>query len=186
MASSFTERTMAPACASNWGLPGPAGFARTVRAPASIALNDQATSSGSTALIMTMGVGVSRMMRRVASKPSITGICTSIVTRSGARRAVSRTASAPLTASPATVMSGSRDRMDARSFREERESSTTRTRGMTVSDQPAHGLEQAVSTERALDDVGVGADLHTAGTILGGVERGHQDHREVPEPGVAL
>ncbi len=130
LASSLTDRTMAPACASNCGLAGPNGFARTVRAPASIALNDQATSSGWTALIITMGVGVSRMIRRVASKPSITGICTSIVTRSGASRAVSRTASAPFTASPATVMSGSVDRMWISSRREEGESSTTRTRGM--------------------------------------------------------
>ena len=49
----------------------------------------------------------SPVIRRVASRPSITGIRTSISITSGCSLAASATASAPLLASPTTSMSGS-------------------------------------------------------------------------------
>src|SRR5262245_17465555 len=111
---------------------------------------------------MTMGVGAAIMISLVASKPSMRGMWTSIVTTSGRSDWVSATASAPLTASPTTRISGSLRRISARSVRAVAESSTTRTRIMRRSQQLGDGFEQVLLVEGALDEVGVGADLDAA------------------------
>ena len=78
------------------GWVGPGGLGNAASAPAPSALTDKATSSLRVALMMMTGSGLVDMIRRVASKPSITGMFASIRTISGRKRMISRKASAPL------------------------------------------------------------------------------------------
>src|SRR5690606_29970464 len=74
------------------------------------------------------GHGVSFIICRVASYPSITGILISIVTRSGLRRCTMRTASAPLLAVPITWIPGDFSNRETNALRQMVESSATTTR----------------------------------------------------------
>ena len=71
-------------------------------APAPSARNTWPTLSCGAAVTTRIAHGASRMMRRVASTPSITGMARSISTRSGGRSRHRRTASAPVRATHAT------------------------------------------------------------------------------------
>ena len=88
----------------------------------------RASSPAVLAVTITIGVGVSCMIRRVASSPFIRGMCISIVTTSGRSRAMACTASAPSAAQPATSSAGSASRRAISAARWTAESSTTSTR----------------------------------------------------------
>ena len=128
-AMSLTVRTSSAASAVKPGAAGPRGLRRAASAPASSARTDWPASAGSSPPeTTTIGAGCSRMMRRVASRPSMPGIWTSMVITSGCSRWASRMASAPLVASPTTSSPGSRPSREASSRLATSESSTTRTR----------------------------------------------------------
>ena len=77
---------------------------------------------------MTTGIGWTSMMTASALSPSITGICTSIVRRSGFSCLTFSMASRPLTAVPTTSKSGCDRKRSDRTFRMNAESSAIRIR----------------------------------------------------------
>ncbi|KAG1076837.1 hypothetical protein G6F40_017248 [Rhizopus arrhizus] len=72
-----------------------------------MASNTRAVWRATSAVTTTMAQGVSAMMRRVASTPSITGMIRSISTTSGRSRAHCATACSPSLATHATSRPGS-------------------------------------------------------------------------------
>ena len=78
-------------------------------------------------LSITTGVGHSSMMTASAFRPSITGMLTSIVNRSGRSFFVSSMASLPFFAVPATVKSGWPVKRSLRTLRIKAESSAIKT-----------------------------------------------------------
>jgi len=75
-----------------------------------------------------IGLGACTMISLVASKPSMSGMCTSMVIRCGRSFLASSTASTPFFAWPTTRMSGSLSRTATSSSRTVSESSATTTR----------------------------------------------------------
>ncbi|MNS96479.1 hypothetical protein D3C72_1307790 [compost metagenome] len=97
--------------AASWALPAPTvGVSTTSSAPWPMASNTRCTFCWRSTVTMTMAHGVSAMIRRVASTPSITGMIRSIRIRSGVSSAHWRTASAPLPATQTTSWAGSNAR----------------------------------------------------------------------------
>ncbi|MNR21630.1 hypothetical protein D3C85_1385420 [compost metagenome] len=89
--------------AASWALPAPrAGVSTTSRAPWPMASNTRCTFCWRSTVTMTMAHGVSAMIRRVASTPSMTGMIRSIRIRSGVCSAHFCTASLPLPATQIT------------------------------------------------------------------------------------
>ncbi|MCY1412119.1 hypothetical protein D9M71_275170 [compost metagenome] len=85
-----------------------AGVSTTSRAPWPMASNTRCTFCLRSTVTMTMAHGVSAMIRRVASTPSITGMIRSMRIRSGNCSVHRCTASAPLLATHTTWCAGSR------------------------------------------------------------------------------
>src|SRR5450759_990182 len=86
------------------------------------------SSASDTVSMMTLTAGSCSRMRRVASTPSITGISTSITTRSGTSACAFSTASRPFSASPTTTMSSRSATSEAIAPRKRGWSSTSRMR----------------------------------------------------------
>jgi hypothetical protein len=108
---------------------GAGGVRSAAVAPASSALIVTPTWSASgCAVTMTIGVGTSRMIRRVASKPFSTGISMSITTTSGRCRCVASTAAWPSGTLATTSMPGWVPSSAARCSRTVGESSAINTR----------------------------------------------------------
>ena len=85
-----------PSNTADWGL---SGFATTINAPARMASKESSTSSRLTLEdTRTIGTGARTMISLVASKPSMTGMWTSIVTRSGLSCFARSTPASPLSA----------------------------------------------------------------------------------------
>ncbi|MCY1421930.1 hypothetical protein D9M71_375960 [compost metagenome] len=94
--------------AASLGSPAPrAGVSTTSSAPWPMASNTRWTFCWRSTVTITMAQGVSAMIRRVASTPSMTGMIRSIRIRSGVCSAHSFTASAPLLATQTTWCIGS-------------------------------------------------------------------------------
>ena len=125
----FTSWRRSLSCA---GACSPDGFAIAINAPARVASSESATSLPVADDTTRMGRGDRVMICFVASRPSSSGMWTSIVIKSGISRSASSTASVPVRASPTTTMSRSADRMLTSSARAVAESSATSTRIMSA------------------------------------------------------
>src|SRR5476651_1507876 len=181
-AIAFTVDTRCQMASSKFGEVTPGGFSSRASAPTRRAFIETSTSCTSmVAEMMTIGVGTSLMMRLVASKPSMTGILTSMVTTSGRSRLVISTASRPFYAMPTTSICGSAPRAFSRSSRTVRESSAISTRIIGPSQDLPDGLDEVGLVEGALQEVGRGPSLHAMQPVLLGFQRGHEDDRQIPE-----
>src|SRR5437016_3716127 len=130
------------------------------------------------------------MIRLVASSPSMTGISTSIVIRSGFNSARRWIASAPFEAVPTTRSCGSDWIIAVNARHASGESSTTRTwmgelSVMSSPHQPLDRFDEMVLIERALDDVCLRAHLQAAAFVFFFITRGHDHHGQLFE-GIAL
>ncbi len=112
--------------AASLGLPTPrAGVSTTSRAPCPMASNTRLILAWRSTVTNRIAHGVSAMICRVASTPSITGMIRSIRIRSGVNSAQRCTASRPLPATHTTSCEGSK-------FKARRKASTARGMSLTI------------------------------------------------------
>ena len=131
-ATRAVRRTVAASAAAAVASNPVAGLGNTSSAPRARASIARVRTSPPSRATTTMAVGQSRMIRAVASSPSITGMSTSMVMTSGRSRSANSTAVLPSPASPTTSISGTAANASPSTARTSGESSTTSTRVFTA------------------------------------------------------